>query len=194
MNIKKEITPFIELIAALLLSFILILGAFHNIIKPFYDYRKRPFVKRLKSVAIWYLDFIAQIFLVIAYLIIQLGNFIKYMATFRFWKAVKHIVHEIAYSIDMLGNVTAGELIEDCITPLEKTYFGLGEITISAAIGYCEWMARNGKPHSLNKFGWWLSKMLNKAFNEKEHCLRSYRESITNHPLYGKKDFLNRTI
>jgi hypothetical protein len=194
MNIKKEITPFIELLAALILSFLIVLGTLHNIIKPLYDYRKRSLLKRIGSVLLWYVDFVAQIFLVVSYLLIQLGDFIKYIATFRFWKAVKHIVHEIAYSIDMLGNVTAGELIEDFVTPLEKTYFGLGDITISAAIGYCEWMARNGKPHSLNKFGWWLSRTLNKAFNEREHCLKYYRESITNHPLYGKKDFLNTTI
>ncbi len=194
MNINKEITPFVELFAALLLSFIIVLGTIHNLIKPFYDYRKRSLLKRLKSVIIWYFDFIIQIILVVSYLIINIGEFLRYVATLRIWKAIKFIVHEIAYSIDMLGNVTAGELIEDLITPVEKTYYGLGELTISAATGYIEHLALNGNPKAMNKLGWWFSRTLNKAFNEPAHCLRSYRESITNHPLYGKKDFLDKII
>jgi hypothetical protein len=150
MKLKKEIKPIIEIVSAVVLGCIIIpLGIIHNIIKPFYDYRKRPLGDRLKLVFFYYVNIL-----------------------FHLWSVAKRLLHLIAREIDILGNVTSGELIEDTVTHEEDTYFGNGKITISASIGHVE---VDGK---LNKFGKWISKVLNVAFNEKKHAEWSYEREI----------------
>lgn len=149
---KKEIKVFVELISAVVLgSIVFPLGLAHNIIKPFYDYRKRKVWDRITSSLCYYFNLIYQA-----------------------WSVVRRTIHEIAKSLDIFGNAVAGELIEDLITHEEDTYFGNGGITLSAAIGHLE---AEGK---LNKLGLWLSKMLNLAFGEEKHAVWSYEREILN--------------
>lgn len=151
---KKEIKPIIELFAAVLLGVIVIpLGLLHNIVKPFVDAFKFKRLKPLNAllyILVYYLDFIYQI-----------------------WNVIKRLLHDIAVSIDIFGNATSGEMLEDLISPEhENTYFGDGRYTISAAIGEAE---ANKK---LNKLGLLLSKALNWAFKERLHSIWSYEREI----------------
>ena len=105
--LKKEIRPILELFAAVLLGAIVIpLGLLHNVIKPFVDAFK---FKKLKP-----LD--ALIYVVRYYF-----NF-----AYQIWNVLKRLMHDIAVSIDIFGNATSGEAIEDLITSKENTYYGLG--------------------------------------------------------------------
>jgi len=193
MNWKKELKPISELIAALLLSFILVLGFIYNVSKPLWDYRKLSLVGRFEATLQWYEDMIIQTVYVLFYVLRHVLVSVFYFVTFRFWKAIKHLFHEVARGIDLLGNVLAGEMIEDFITPVEKTYFGLGKITISAATGYVEHLA-SSDPKAMNKFGWFITRSLNKSFNEEKHSIWSWEREIKDHPLYGRTDYFDLSI
>ncbi len=88
------------------------IGVLYTVLKPFYDYRKRPFDIRLQRVGAWFLQVLYQ-----------------------FWTVIKYIFLAVGYVIDLFGNVLLGELIEDIVTAEENTLFGIGDITISAALG-----------------------------------------------------------
>ena len=152
MILKNEIRPILELFAALILSFIVIpLGILHNTAKSIYhSYKLNPFDSILYFLIYW-MKFIYQI-----------------------WNAVKYLSHHLAITIDLFGNATSGEAIEDLITSKEETYFGRGDITISAATGEIE---IKGK---LNKTGQWFTRALNKIFNEKSHSIDAYKREIEN--------------
>jgi len=192
-NWKKETKPFMELLAAILLSFILALGFIHNFCKPLWDYRKHSLLGRLEATLQWYEDVVIQTVYVVFYLFKHIVVSAWYFITFRFWKSIKYLFHEVARSIDLLGNVLAGEMIEDLITPMEKTYFGLGKITISAATGYVEKKAESD-PSAMNKLGWWLTGALNKAFNEEKHSIWSWEREIRDHKIYGQEGYLDSII
>ncbi|MHA2055815.1 MAG: hypothetical protein ACW99F_19770 [Candidatus Hodarchaeales archaeon] len=187
-NWKKELKPFMEILACVVLSFVLVLGFIHNLIKPFYDTKHRPFVKRMSSVIDWYLDMVLQTVKVCLYIIKKTLSSIYYVFTLKPWRAIKFFIHELAKSIDLLGNVLAGEMIEDLVTSAEKTFFGLGDITISSAIGYEEYTGR------LNKLGFWFTNLLDVVFNEEKHSICNYEKEIKNHSLYGMKNYLDITL
>jgi len=154
MKIKKEIKPIVSLIAAIVLGSIVIpFGILHNLIKPFIDAFKFKRLKPLgafKYVLKYYLNFAYQI-----------------------WNVVKRAIYDLAVSIDIFGNATSGEMIEDVLSPMfEDSHFGDGNITISAAIGEAE------AKKKLNKFGLWISKVLNIMFNERLHGIWSYEREI----------------
>jgi len=193
MNWKKELKPFMELMAAVLLTFVLVVGLIHNIVKPFWDYRKRGLKDRFKSILNWYRDIVMQTVYVIFYLIEKVLKTAFYIFTLRIWKGIKFLTHETARALDLLGNVWAGELIEDITTPYEKTYFGLGEITISAAMGYLEYKSFTDSK-AMTKVGIWFSDMLNVAFNEDQHSLWSWEREIRDHKVYGKEGYLDTII
>jgi hypothetical protein len=88
------------------------IGIIYTLSKPFYDYRKRPFKIRLQKVGTWILQVLYQL-----------------------WAVVKYIFLAIGYIIDLFGNVLLGELIEDLVTAEEDTLFGMGDVTMSAALG-----------------------------------------------------------
>jgi len=79
---------------------------------------------------------------------------------------VKYGFMQIAYIVDLLGNVLVGELIEDIVTAEEDTWFGKGGITISAALGKLEF---EGKLNGRGKF---FSKVLGSF--EADHSVRAY--------------------
>jgi hypothetical protein len=151
---KKELKPIISFIAALILGSIIIpFGLVHGIIKPFVDAYRFKRLKLLKGVLYivkYYLNFIYQV-----------------------WCVVKRLIYDIAVNIDIFGNATSGEMIEDTVCPTyEGSYFGNGKITISAAIGEAEFKGK------LNKFGMWVSRTLNIMFNEETHGVWSYEREI----------------
>lgn len=192
MKIKDEIKPFTELFAAIVLSFLIVLGFLHNFIKPIYDYRNRPLNERIGLSLNWYFRVISEIFNSLRYFTVKLGVFFFMLLSFRIWKSIKFIVHETARTLDLIGNVAAGEMIEDVITPFEKTYFGIGDITISAAIGYIVSKKKQGVDAAINKYGLFLDKVLKKSFNEEEHSYWSFQREIESHAIYGEDDFLDK--
>ena len=153
-KISKELKPILSLIAAIILGSIVIpFGILHNLIKPFVDGVRMGKMKPIKFVfhiAKYYLNFIYQI-----------------------WNVLKRAIYDLAVSIDILGNATSGEMIEDVLSPtFEDSHFGNGKITISASIGEAE------AKHKLNKFGLWISNALNVMFNERLHGIWSYEREI----------------
>lgn len=79
------------------------------------------------------------------------------------------IIGRIAVGIDMLGNVIAGEFLEDCITSEENITFRQADITISASVGKLE---AEGK---LNKVGQWFTKALSAVFG-KNHAIDAWND------------------
>lgn len=89
------------------------------------------------------------------------------------WKTIDRMFYYMALVIDYLGNVIAGELLEDTITPREITLFGVGGCPISASIGELEYYG-----YPMTKFGKNLSLYLNKIFKEEAHCINAYKAYI----------------
>ena len=54
---------------------------------------------------------------------------------YQFWTVIKYIFLAVGTVIDLFGNVFLGEMIEDIVTAEENTLFGMGDVTISAALG-----------------------------------------------------------
>ena len=98
-------------------------------------------------------------------------SFIYSFIVYLFQNKLYYFFLNNAITIDILGNVN-GELIERIVTKERDTLFGLHGVTISASLGDLE--LRN----KLNKKGMLLSKMLNFAFNQKQHCIDAYYNLI----------------
>ena len=122
------------------------IGILYTLLKPLYDYRKRSWKERWRRLGKWSLGFLYQI-----------------------WGIVKYIFLMIGYIIDLFGNVTIGELIEDCVTATESTLFGVAGVTISAALGDLK------KRGLLNKRGLWVCDMLSRLDPlHEDHCIAAY--------------------
>jgi len=169
-KIFKESIPTLQLIAAVILGIIVIpLGLIWAFGKPFYDNFKSK--RSPKDAFIWFLRYWINIFIqiiyVISYFLDKLVIILKMIFfEFRVWAGFKYLEHTIAIVIDLFGNVTSGELIEDCVTTKENTLYGNGKYTISAATGYL--LIKN----FLNKTGLWFSSVLDKF--EEDHCRKAY--------------------
>lgn len=134
----KELKPFLELIAAIVLfALISPIGILYNAGKSIYK-------SSFKSFLIYWANIVYQI-----------------------WVVIKFFILQIAVAIDLLGNVTSGEMIEDCVTTEENTLYGKGGITISAATGELEYS------NKLNNTGLYLTTILSKVFGQ-GHCINSY--------------------
>ena len=145
MNILAEFAPILLSIVALILGAIMIpVGIVYTFLKPVYDYRKKGFKTIVKRFGMWWLKVMYQV-----------------------WNVVKYGFMQIAYIVDLLGNVLVGELIEDVVTAEEDTWFGNGGISISAALGKLEF------ENKLNGRGLFFSKVL--ASFEADHCVRAYK-------------------
>lgn len=98
--------------------------------------------------------------------------------------AIGHFLYYgIGYSLDLVWNVF-GELIEDFITAEENTTFNQKNISVSASVGGIEIKDK------LNKNGKFLSKVLNIAFNQKQHATDAWnytKERKTLKAKYFKK-------
>ncbi len=132
-------TPFAQLFSAIFLGIILLpIGFIWDIGKSIYETRGIKFFK-------------------------VFGNFIKEILLVIAWLAGRSAV-----AIDKLGNVVAGEFLEDVITSKEDTHFRESGITISSSTGDLE------RSNNLNKTGIWFSKQLDKFF-EPSHAIRSIK-------------------
>ena len=119
------------------------IGVLYTLLKPLYDYRKRPWKTRWRRMGKWALNFLYNV-----------------------WGVIKDLFLKIGYIIDLFGNVTLGELIEDLVTSEEYTLFGEWDCTISAALGD---LKKKGK---LNQTGMWLANLLSKLDpKHKDHCI-----------------------
>lgn len=83
--------------------------------------------------------------------------------------AVGYLMFHAGVALDMVWNVN-GELIEDCTTTVEDTWFGKKYTTVSTATGREEVLERQ-KPLG-KKFNVWL----NKLFGQKSHAKDSYNK------------------
>ncbi len=129
-------------------------GLLWNLGKSLFESFQLRFWRGPINVLKYWLNIIYQILVALSYLV---RNILKY----NFW-------YNLAYMQDLFWNAAAGELLEDILAVEEKTAFGIGKITVSAAIG------RQEKRNDLTKLGWWFSGILNRFFNEKAHCLDSW--------------------
>lgn len=146
--VMGEIAPLLLLIAAVVLGvFMIPIGVLYTLGKPFYDYRKKGFKTVMKRFGMWFLKVMYQV-----------------------WNVIKYTMTQVAYIIDLLGNVIVGELIEDIITAEEDTWFGRADRTISASVGKLLY------DDKLNKTGILFAKFLD--LFEKNHCLLSYHWAI----------------
>lgn len=130
--------------------------------------------------------FVVSLFLIPIGIIYNIGksiyNFFKYwyFIIYQSYKAIKHltkktdksIMFNLAYCQDLMWNAFAGEFIEDLITDEEITYFGKGDVTISASVGEIENRNRTAKR------GKWFSKFLDTVFKENKHCLNAWFKFI----------------
>jgi len=111
----------------------------------------------------------------------------KWSAFFNFcWRlidgaaaAVGYMLYEIAYSLDLGWNVN-GEILEDMFTAKEDTEFSKKNISVSATIGKLE------VDGDLNKSGLRFSKVLNFAFNQKQHAIDAWHYTQAKNALKEK--------
>jgi len=82
----------------------------------------------------------------------------------------KRYYYRIAYTIDVLANVMGGELFEKVLCKARKvdSLFGKTNYSISEAVGKEIFESNFNYKHE------WFLTMLNKAFNEENHCLEAY--------------------
>lgn len=155
--IKKIISGPIALLASLILSIILLpVGFLYTIGKYAKECKVNPILTMLKNFGL-------SILLVISYLCMR-----------------------VAVAIDRLGNVVAGEFLEDFITSKENTLFSDPNTTISSSTGALE------VEGELNKTGTWFSKILSKILGEDNHAILSYAHYLESKKLDTRIENLTR--
>ncbi len=89
---------------------------------------------------------------------------------YQSWTVIYVLKFSIALCIDFFGNAFAGHLIKYFVLKEKDVWniFGIGNITLSAAIGQAIFS------ENVSKFGLWLSKSLDVLFDEENHCLNAY--------------------
>jgi len=139
LNRTKSYLAIIEFIAAVILTTILFpIGLLYSFILPFKKKYKRN----------------------------RTFFYFKRLVT-QIWYLCMLTLHQIAYNLDLLGNVIVGELIEDLITKEENTWFGSKKHTLSQSFG--KLLFHN----NLNSIGIKLVKIIDSFFG-KNHCLKAY--------------------
>lgn len=155
--VKKIISGPIALLASLILSIILLpVGFLYTIGKYAKECKVNPILTMLKNFGL-------SILLVISYLCMR-----------------------VAVAIDRLGNVVAGEFLEDFITSKENTLFSDPNTTISSSTGALE------VEGELNKTGTWFSKILSKILGEDNHAILSYAHYLESKKLDDRIENLTR--
>lgn len=99
-------------------------------------------------------------------------GFLKYWGwiLFQVWNVIYVLKFSIAICIDFFGNAFCGNLIKHFILVNKNlpNLFGIGSITLSAALGQAIFSENIGKT------GVFISNCLDKLFNEENHCLNAY--------------------
>jgi len=146
---KKEIMPLILFIASIVVfTIVSALGIIYNIFKSIVDCFQFKFWKGIISFFVYWFRFIYQL-----------------------WNVAKYYLLHMAIAFDLFGNVAGGELIEDCVTAKEKTFYGRGDMTVSGATGKLE------LDGDLNKTGKWFTWMLSKVLGQ-GHSVNAYLSEI----------------
>lgn len=155
--IKRLISGPIALLASLILSIILLpVGFLYTVGKYIKERKVNPILTMLKNFGL-------SILLVISYLCMR-----------------------VAVAIDKLGNVVAGEFLEDFITSKEDTLFSDPNTTISSSTGALE------VEGELNETGLWFSKILSKVLGEDNHAILSYAHYLESKKLDNRIENLTR--
>ena len=155
--IKKLISGPIALLASLVIATILLpVGFLYTVGKYIKERKVNPILTMLKNFGL-------SILLVISYLCMR-----------------------VAVAIDKLGNVVAGEFLEDFITSKEETLFSDPNTTISSSTGALE------VEGELNETGLWFSKMLSKVLGEDNHAILSYAHQLESRKLDARIENLTR--
>ena len=143
LNKKKKYLAIIEFLSAVILATVLFpFGLIYNLYLPF---KRKYNIKRLVK---FFKDFVSSIYTLTMYML-----------------------HQVAYTIDVLGNVIVGELFEDIITTEEDTLFSNPKHSISQSIGYLQHIKK------LNKRGLFFQKSIDKVFG-KNHCINAFLHAI----------------
>jgi hypothetical protein len=108
-----------------------------------------------------------------------------YKYFFKYWwkmidgtmASVGYILYQTAIGIDYKANVLAGELMEDFVSHKSTSHFTKKNTTISASIGELELKSQENELYKSKK-GKILSKLLNIVFNQKRHCIDSWKFKI----------------
>lgn len=89
---------------------------------------------------------------------------------YQVWTVVYVLKFTVALCIDFFGNAFCGHLIKRFVLKTQNVFnlFGIGNITLSAAIGQAIYN------ENISKFGLWLSSSLDVLFNEENHALVAY--------------------
>lgn len=130
----------------------------------------------------------------------QIGHAVYMTITLKDWKAlgkliwrtidgtfatIGYLLYQIGYSQDLMWNVY-GEAIEDVTTAKEDTLFGKKNVTVSTSVGKEEYTGK------LTPSGKKVSKVLNLAFNQKQHSIDSWLFHVAKNKLreeyFKKKD------
>ncbi len=119
----------------------------------------------------------------IIYLFYILKQLIK-IVEFVFTKTEYSFFLKLSIVVDMLGNVTSGEMFEDIITSKENTLFSNGDYTISAATGKLE------IDEQLNAKGIWFTNALSKVFG-KNHSIKAYLETLNDQNINNNENKQN---
>jgi len=147
--LKKEFTPLFLLIGSILaFSFVIALGIIYTTGKCIYECLTLKPIKAIKHFVIFWLRFAYQI-----------------------WNVLKYTKLHLAITNDLLANVAGGEMIEDCVTTREDTWFGKGTHTISAATG------KEEKEGFLIPFGKKFTFMLSKVLGQ-GHSVNAYMDEL----------------
>jgi len=145
----KELKPLMLSVGAVLITVFLVpLGIIHNFVKSLIGCFRLKFWQGLWKFAKYWL-----------------------MVLYQLWCVVKYLMVRIAVVLDLIWNATSGELVEDCVTPVEITLYGRGDITISAATGELE------DDDKLNKVGKEFSNFLSVVL-EDDHCKKAYKKLL----------------
>lgn len=105
-----------------------------------------------------------------------INGFIRYWGwiIYQVWTVIYILKFSLALCIDFFGNAFAGNLLKHFILKNKQllNLFGIGTITISAAIGQAIFY------NNCTKFGLKLSSWLDVIFNEKDHCLTAFNKYL----------------
>jgi hypothetical protein len=116
---------------------------------------------------------------------------IKYF--FRYWwkmidglfSSIGHIMYEIAIGFDFIANIFGGELMEDFVSHKSVSHFGEKQTTISASIGELELKAQGNELYKSKK-GRVLSEILNVVFNQRQHCIDSWKFKLAKEKIFSE--------
>lgn len=124
------------------------------------------------------LTFLLLLLTTILAFILLIPSFIYMLIRSILHKGLRNYFYRIAFSLDQLGNVVCGEMLNDWLIKPEGYRFGAVDVTISHVIG------TNLKNNTLYPFGKGVAKTIDFFayifVKEKNHCLNAADKSQIN--------------